>query len=205
MVSNSSIETQWIRTAVAAGLVACISYPVAVFIPLPIAVSATLVAVFGPALALASVGLYRMMRLHQASVAAGAGALLNSLGGTLFTAMLLLQIAVGLATGDRTEPSLQAVWLGMDVAWDAYISLGTTFFAISMLRHPRFGPVFCVSGAILGVMLFVLNLYTFPTPPANAGLVDLGPLIGLWYLAVTIRMWRSLSWAEPVQQVSGRA
>jgi len=41
-----------------------------------------------------------------------------------------------------------------------------------------------------------LNLATFPTPPAEAHLVDLGPAVGLWYLAVSIQMWRSLGWAK---------
>jgi hypothetical protein len=40
----------------------------------------------------------------------------------------------------------------------------------------------------------------FPEPPADAGSVDLGPLIGLWYLVVRIRMAMSLSWVR--EQVS---
>jgi hypothetical protein len=110
--------------------------------------------------------------------------------------MALVQMAIGAATGDRTERPLQAIWLGLDVAWDAYIGLGTVLFALSMLRHPRFGRVFAASGAAVGFTLLLFNLYTFPTPPANAGLLDLGPVVGLWYLAVTMQMWRSLRWAH---------
>ena len=129
---------------------------------------------------------------------AGAAAVLNGLGGALFTAMVLVQMAVAHETGDRTERPLQAVWLGLDVAWDAYIGLGTVLFGVSMFRHPRFGRVFGTGGIVLGLGLLVLNLYTFPTPPANAGLIDLGPFIGLWYLAVSIQMWRSSGWAQAV-------
>lgn len=143
-------------------------------------------------------GLWRLIQLHRPSVTAGAAAGLNGLGGALFTAMVLVQMAVGHATGDHTERSLQAVWLGLDVAWDAYIGLGTVLFGVSMLRHPRFGRLFGASGIVLGLGLLILNLYTFPTPPANAGLVDLGPFIGLWYLAVSVQMWRSLEWAQAV-------
>ena len=32
---------------------------------------------------------------------------------------------------------MTAIWLGLDVAWDAYIGLGTLFLALAMLRHPR--------------------------------------------------------------------
>jgi hypothetical protein len=106
-------------------------------------------------------------------------------------------MAIGAATpGGCASSPLQGVWLGLDVAWDTYIGLGTVLFAFSMLRHPRFGRVFAATGVAIGFALLLFNLYTFPTPPANAGLVDLGPLIGLWYFAVTVQMWRSLSWAQ---------
>jgi hypothetical protein len=198
------LAARWVRLGAAAGLVACLAYPLAVFAPLPLGVVATLVALFGPALAVASLGLYQAIRLHAPSVAAGAAAVLNVMGGGLFTAMLLVQIAVGVAIGPAAEPGLQAVWLGLDVAWDAYISLGTLLFALAMLRHPRFGPLFAYSGLVIGGLLFAFNLLTFPTPPANAGLIDLGPAVGLWYLAVTVQLWRSFGWADRLAPRQGR-
>jgi hypothetical protein len=196
MNNRARVELQWIYFGIVAGLWACMAYPVMLLFPLPQAITATLAASFGPALGLASVGLWRMLRLHRQSVTASAAAGLNAIGGAFFTAMVLVQMAVGAATGGHTEGSLQAVWLGLDVAWDAYIGLGTVFFAISMYRHPRFGRIFSISGIVVGMALLFLNLYTFPTPPANAGLVDLGPAVGLWYLAITIQIWRSLRWAR---------
>jgi hypothetical protein len=123
---------------------------------------------------------------------------LNGLGGALFTAMALVQMAVGHVTGDHAERPLQAIWLGLDVAWDAYIGLGTVLFGVSMLRHPRFGRLFGAGGIALGFGLLMLNLYAFPAPPANAGLLDLGPFVGLWYLAISVQMWRSQGWAAAV-------
>ena len=190
------VEVQWIRIGAVVGLWACLAYPAMVFLRLPLAVTAAVAASFGPALAIACVGLWRLIRLHHGSVAAGAAAGLNALGGALFTAMVLVQMAIGVVTGNHSERALQAIWLGLDVAWDAYIGLGTVLFAFSMLRHPRFGRVFAVSGVAVGSTLLLFNLYTFPTPPANAGLIDLGPVIGIWYFAVTVQMWRSLKWAE---------
>ncbi|MDH3198988.1 MAG: hypothetical protein OEO21_12195, partial [Candidatus Krumholzibacteria bacterium] len=67
---------------------------------------------------------------------------------------------------------------------------------IAMLRHPRFGKAMGIAGLFLGAAVAGLNLLTFPTPPAEAGLVDVGPAIGLWYLAATILMWRSISWVR---------
>ena len=34
--------------------------------------------------------------------------------------------------------------------------------------------------------LLVLNMITFPTAPAEAGLMDLGPFVGLWMLVLFI-------------------
>lgn len=93
-------------------------------------------------------------------------------------------------------PELVAVWLGLDVAWDVYMGIGTALFALAMFRHPRFGAAFAVPGLIIAVILVALNLAIFPTPPADANLFDAGPLVGLWYLAVSIQVWRSLGWAQ---------
>ena len=41
---------------------------------------------------------------------------------------------------------------------------------------------------VLGALLVVLNVVTFPTPPADAGLFDIGPFVGLWYLFLMIRV-----------------
>jgi hypothetical protein len=70
---------------------------------------------------------------------------------------------------------LTAIWLGVHVAWDAYIALGTLFLALALLRHPRFGKAFAFPGLIIAPGLLPLNFYSFPAPPASAGLVDRGP------------------------------
>jgi hypothetical protein len=122
---------------------------------------------------------------------------MNALAGALFAAMALVQIAIGELVKDRAAfHSLVGIWLGLDKAFDAYIGLGTVFFAIAMWRHPRFGRGFAISGLVIGAGLIFLNFLTFPSPPANAGLFDPGPVIGLWYLAVTIEMVRSVAWAR---------
>lgn len=196
MNQGSASELRWIRAGMVAGVWACAAYPVAIFVPLPMWISATLAASFGPALGIACVGLWRLIQLHQISIAAAAAAGLNAIGGALFTAMLLVQMAVGIAAGDHPERPLQAVWLGLDVAWDVYLGFGTALFGFSMLRHPRFGWGFGGSGIMIALALLCLNLSSFPVPPASAGLVDLGPVVGVWYFAVTLRTWQSLRWAQ---------
>ena len=86
--------------------------------------------------------------------------------------------------------------LGLDVAWDVFICLGTLLFALNMIRHPRLGRIIGIIGIALAVGLFALNIYTFPTPPGEAGLFDLGPFVSLWYLVVSIMVLSSLKWAR---------
>jgi len=173
----------------AAGFAACLAYPLGVFAPLPTPVRTLLLAFFGPLLGLGSFGLFRALSVNQRSVCGALGAASNAIAGALFTAMMLVQ----LTAGHRGEDAYaQATWLGLDVAWDLYIGVGTLLFAAAMYAHEWFGKIYSISGATIAVLLLFLNLWTFPTPPANAGLFDAGPLIGAWYLAVTIAGSRGL-------------
>jgi hypothetical protein len=45
-----------------------------------------------------------------------------------------------------------------------------------------------VPGVLISVVFLIFNLATFPEPPDTAGLVDLGPVVGLWYLVVYLRL-----------------
>lgn len=58
------------------------------------------------------------------------------------------------------------------------------------------GRGFGGAGLVLGLVEILLNLGTFPLPPAEAGWFDVGPFVGLWYLAATIQTWRSVGWAR---------
>ncbi len=80
--------------------------------------------------------------------------------------MVLVQMAVGYSLGhEKVSAQVNAICLGLDVAWDSYIGLGTICFVLAMVRHPRFGLVFTVSGLAIAAGLLVLNFYTFPHRP----------------------------------------
>jgi hypothetical protein len=40
----------------------------------------------------------------------------------------------------------------------------------------------------------ILNLYTFPIPPADQRLPDVGPAVGLFYVAIIIQLIRFREW-----------
>lgn len=195
--SAETARLKAIKLGIVAGFFACLAYPLAAFGHLPKLPTTTLVACFGPALAIACYGLRRLLDQETPLVSSGLGLLLNALAGALFSAMGLVQLAVGYTAGsDKVSAQFVAIWLGLDVAWDTFVAFGTICFSIAMLRHARFGWAFAVPGIAVAAGLLGLHLYTFPTPPQNAGLVDLGPALGLWYLAVTIQMLRSVAWAR---------
>ena len=196
-----NIIRQWALMSIVTGIGAIISYTLTVVLSGPYLALVIVAGAFGPLLAAASLGLYHVLAETGNPVLLQLAVLFNGLGAALFTTMLLVQLAIGhqLQSIDKEtinltslRTALVGVQLGMDVAGDIFISLGTLLFAISMLADPRFGWILGIAGMLIALALLVLNLWTFPTPPAAKNLVDLGPLIGVWYLAVTIMMIRWL-------------
>jgi hypothetical protein len=187
MSSDTSRFGLWLLLA--AGFSACLAYPLGVFAPLPIPVRTLLLAFFGPLLGLGSYGLFRVLSLNRVSACGALGAASNAIAGALFAAMILVQLAAGHRDGDSHA---QTVWLGLDVAWDIYIGVGTLLFAAATCAHRWFGKTIGISGIVIALLLLVLNLWTFPTPPASAGLIDVGLLVGSWYLVVTLAASRGL-------------
>jgi hypothetical protein len=57
-----------------------------------------------------------------------------------------------------------------------------------MFGRRGLGAWFAVPGVLIGSTLLILNIATFPNPPDTAGLVDVGPLVGLWYVVVYVRL-----------------
>jgi hypothetical protein len=41
---------------------------------------------------------------------------------------------------------------------------------------------------VLGAALIVLNAATFPWPPADRGLIDIGPFIGIFVMVLAARL-----------------
>ncbi|MCE5273325.1 hypothetical protein LLH00_18765 [bacterium] len=187
-IENESTSS-WAKTGAWSGLCAILLYGAIASQKLPPAGLVLVGAGLGPLLGVAGLGLSRTLQRQRPSVAASLGSAFTFAAGALLTAMLLVQLAVkARASAQGAPPEFVGLWLGLDVAWDIYIGLGAGLFSLAMLRRPGFGRLFGIPGLLLSVALLALNLGTFPTPPGDAGLFDIGPPVGLWFLAVFVRL-----------------
>lgn len=120
-------------------------------------------------------------------------------GFSTLLAMLLVQVAVtsgisemtqGLdaATAKALKRSLRLVDMGLDVAWDLLFGTAMLFWGFALRKRSGFGPGWGWPLLALGGLLMALNLATFPWPPGSRGSLDLGPLAGMFMLAIFIRL-----------------
>ena len=207
MPTRSESRT-WAEVALVCGVVAVVAYSLISAVSLALVPAVVVVCVFGPALAAASAGLYEVLRLHRSTVSLKIGIVANIAAAVTITMTLLAQLAFkrwlelefpGVIGAGSSSPAYQAangLQLGLDVAWDLFLSLGTFLIAFNMWSHPRFGRGFAISGELIAVLLLSFNIGTFPEPPGDTSLIDIGPLVGLWYLAVAIRIGLSLRWVD---------
>jgi hypothetical protein len=199
----------WTRVGATCGVLAVLSYGLISAAPLTPTQALVVACVFGPALMCASMGLYHTLRAHRRTVTLDLGLVFNVAAGVTVTLMLFSQLGFkrwfdvqfGNGSTDSSEPALKAAFeaangiqLGLDVAWDLFLSIGTVLLALNMWHHRRFGRLLAVSGCVIAIGLIVANLVVFPEPPGQAGSIDLGPVIGLWYLIVSIRLAMSGGW-----------
>jgi hypothetical protein len=163
--------------------------------------------------------LWELLGRHRRTATLDIGLVANIAAGVTVTLMLLAQLGLkawfdaGLGgSAQQVSPEVakaafqagNGLQLGLDVAWDVFLAIGTAMLAWNMRRHPRFGWAYAATGLLLAAALVALNLAAFPENPGRAGWIDVGPLVGGWYLWVTLRMAWSLRWAQDHRPASSR-
>jgi hypothetical protein len=78
--------------------------------------------------------------------------------------------------------------LGLDVAWDMLIGTALICSGAAMRRRGGLGLGWALLSVFLGISLIVLNAATFPSPPADRGLIDIGPFIGVFVMILAARL-----------------
>lgn len=195
------LSASWVKTGPIAGFLGIAAYFSAVTGLLPSRVTLILAFAMGPLLSAAFIGFYHFLRAHRNSVALQAATVFGVIAGTLVNLMLVVQqsLFIGLPSGTRATmgpawAGLNLVQLGIDVSWDIYISVATILLGLVLCRHPRFGIALGGTTMLAGLLLLVLNLWTFPIPPGDSGLFDAGPFVGLWFLVLFLRVLFSVKW-----------
>ncbi len=146
-----------------------------------------------------SYGLYTFIAAERESTANRLGFVFAVTAFTTVLAMIVVQFAVGAGfseiangldeqTARALRRGLRMVDLGLDVAWDMLIGTALALSGIAMRRRSGLGLGWAIPSAALGMALIVLNAATFPWPPADRGLVDIGPFIGLFVMALAGRL-----------------
>ncbi len=148
---------------------------------------------------MASYALYSFIAAERESVANTLGLIFFIVAFTTLLSMLVVQLAVTSRIGDIASKlngetamalrrGLRMIDLGLDVAWDILGGIGLVCWGQAISKRRGFGRGWGIPAAVFGIALIVLNAATFPIPPGNGGLVDVGPLVGLFMLVLFVRL-----------------
>ncbi len=189
-----------VLTGAICGITATLIYLVWSFLPLLPMLNLFFHFAFGPLVIVGTLGVAAFLERAGSILAAPLAKVFGVVAGAFFTGMRVVQSsnlsyinrfireAESQATKDdfgRAFDTVFTVQLGLDVCWDLFISLATILFGVALLRVNNLARVLGLFGILAGAALLVLNLYTFPVPPREAGLFDIGPAVGLWFLLVS--------------------
>jgi hypothetical protein len=193
----------WIGSGIA-GVVGVACYILAIVVPWPetqLGTSASLVVVSAwPILSIVySYGLYSFVAAERESAANRLAFVFAVVAFATVLGMIVVQLAVGAGIGEITQGldeqaarslrrGLRMIDLGLDVAWDMLIGTALVLWGVAMRRRTGLGPGWAFPSVVMGAALIVLNAATFPWPPGDRGLIDIGPFIGVFMLALAIRL-----------------
>ncbi len=156
----------------------------------------------GPLIIIGSLALYFFIKQQRDTVYNMLGLIFNILAGLSVTMMLVVQGAVFTMIQDYREAtdelskkiigqsfkSGNLTQLGMDITFDVFISLGTVFIAVALLKQHRIKRWLSLPGVVVGLGGLSLNIATFPIPPADQEFFDPGPFYGIYFGLLLIAM-----------------
>ncbi len=193
----------WITSGII-GIAAVLCYILAITLPWPetqFGISTSLLVVSAwPILSIIySYGLYTFVAAERDGVANRLAFVFTVAAFTTVLAMLVVQLTINAGFGEITNGldeqvagalrrGLRLVDLGLDVAWDILIGVAMVLLGAAMRRRSGLGLVWAIPSIVLGIAMIGLNAATFPRPPANGGLFDVGPLVGFFVMLLAARL-----------------
>ena len=189
----------WGKIATVLGVAAILVYLMLAFGVAPVSDRLVLVLAFaiGPAIMMAMLELYAGLAPSHDGRLLRTATVFLVLGFAMLTAMIVVQQAIFIGADasfyvDSELPAeetrrylfmgLNMVQLGLDVTFDIFYSVGLILLGVIVYRSPEGGKILGGVAVVLAAGLLALNIWTFPIPPSEAGLVDLGPATAIWWL-----------------------
>lgn len=202
---DNPVADDWIRIGAWSGLVFSVMFMSIALVPMPDRLSTVLALIMPLFLLVGHVGLYHFLSRHRPAFTTQLAVILGIAAPVLVSAMLTVQLSLVSYMERYYKPldeaakaaqiniwrAVDSVQLGLDVAWDMFILPTIILFSWGLVKNPAFGRVFGGIGLFLGIGGLVLNIWTFPTPPINVGLPDVGPFAVTWYGVLFILMIRA--------------
>jgi len=142
-------------------------------------------------------GLYHFLKADKHTATLEIAYVFGIIGAALACTLIVVQQAnilwhreaISAVTTEDAQNLLRATYRGanrvqsgLDVAFDIFITISWILFGLNIARNKSFNKVLGWTGSLIALSLLVLNMYTFPNAPAESGLIDLGPFLGLWSL-----------------------
>ena len=183
------------------GIISIIFYVSAVAIPLPDPLPRLLAFTFPLLWIISYMAFYYFLKKGKHTPSLEIAYIFGIIGAALACTLLVVQQAnfmwhreaMEVAVSDESKALLKAafrganrVQAGLDVAFDIFITLSVILFGFNLARSSRLPSFLGLGMIIIAGALLVLNMLTFPDAPAESGLFDLGPFLGLWMLFVYI-------------------
>jgi hypothetical protein len=205
---SENVPQTWIDLGIVTGILAGVFYGLPQIPSVPWRIHDFAFMGFGPLLSVAAVGLYCFFRRNRETVSNQIAHLFLFVAGLSFTYMATMQMSIYkmipryyLASADaerefwrNTLKAVSSTQLGLDFAFDIFVSVATVLIGLQMVRHPHYWSWFGILGMLVGVTGLTFNFITFPDNSGEAGLVDPGPFFGVWMSLSVIPVWRFRRW-----------
>ena len=187
-----------IKTGAVSGILSILLYiSAAAFSFLPHTISMLFGFTFPLLWIISFMGLYHYLKADKHTATLEIAYIFGIIGAALACTLIVVQQAnilwhreaMSAGTTEATEDLLRATYrganrvqAGLDVAFDIFITISWFLFGLNIAKNKSFNKVLGWIGSLIALLLLVLNMYTFPNAPAESGLFDLGPFLGLWAL-----------------------
>lgn len=191
---------------ITAGLLAGGMYLGRLLFDLPTYLSRPFWIFIGPLMCVAFLGVFAFLGRERVSAALVVGTVFGVLAGAFRLVFSVVQsnnlVTIRRHMADAATEMERQVWgdiftgvftvqNGMNYAYDLFLDWGILLLVFPVWRLSRGGQILAVSGAAVAGIHFMAKLITFPEPPAEAGLFDVGPAVSVFVLVLLSWMaWR---------------